>query len=104
MVNPHRGEVELVVDGQPYVLRLTLGALAELEQELGENDLISLVERFEKAQFSASDLMALLAAGLRGGGAHLDPDALAQGVINGGPQEAARVAARLLALSFSGAR
>ena len=29
MANPWRGEVELVVDGEPRVMRLTLAALAE---------------------------------------------------------------------------
>ena len=34
MVNPQRGEVELVIDGTRHVLRLSLGALAELEDRL----------------------------------------------------------------------
>lgn len=34
MVNPWRGEVTLVVDGEARVMRLTLAALAELEARL----------------------------------------------------------------------
>ena len=34
MANPWRGEVALVVDGEPRTLRLTLAALAELEARL----------------------------------------------------------------------
>jgi hypothetical protein len=47
MANPHRGEVEVLVDGVPRTARLTLGALAELEEELGEGSLVALVERLE---------------------------------------------------------
>ena len=35
MANAARGEVDLVVDGVPRVLRLTLGGMAELESRLG---------------------------------------------------------------------
>ncbi len=101
MVNPYRGEVSLVVDGQAHVLRLTLGALAELEAELEAQSLLALVERFESGGFTTRDLLALLAAGLRGGGWQgALPDLLAAD-IEGGPIGAARIAARLLALSFS---
>lgn len=102
MANPHRGEAALELDGTRHVLRLTLGALAELESSLGEGSLVALVARFETGGFSARDLMALLAAGLKGGGADVTPAALAAAEITGGAQEAARVAARLLALSFAG--
>lgn len=101
MANPYAGEVALVVDGRRHVLKLTLGALAELEADLGEGDLISLVQRFETGRFSAADLLALLGAGLRGGGLGMEAAALAAGEIEGGPMEAARVAAQLLAQSFS---
>ncbi len=67
MSNPYAGEVTLVIDGQPHVLRLTLGALAELETALGEDTLLALVERFEQGRFSARDVLALIVAGLRGG-------------------------------------
>jgi len=101
MANPYAGEVTLVVNGQPQVLKLTLGALAELEADLDEGDLISLVQRFETGRFSSSDLLALLAAGLRGGGADISREELAQAEIEGGVMQATKVAAQLLALSFA---
>ena len=52
MANPWRGEVALVIDGQRRVLKLTLGALAELEQVLEAGSLVDLVERFEAGRFS----------------------------------------------------
>ena len=100
MANRWRGEVALVVDGQRHVARLTLGALAELEEGLAEGSLVALVERFETGAFSARDVVALLGAGLRGGGAEMSDEALMRAEIEGGPMEAARVAARLLALAF----
>jgi hypothetical protein len=103
MANPHRGEVALSLNGEVHVLRLTLGALAELETTLDEDGLVALVERFETGAFSARDLLALLGAALKGGGSNVTPEALAAAQIGGGAQEAARVAARVLALGFAGA-
>ena len=100
MANPLRGEVELVLDGRRHVARLTLGALAELEGELGESGLSGLVARIDEGRFGSGDILAVLVAGLRGGGWQGGaPDLLAV-QIDGGPLEAARVAARLLALAF----
>ncbi|WP_370254263.1 gene transfer agent family protein [Nioella sp.] len=100
MANPHAGEVALVVDGKRLVLKLTLGALAELEEQLEADGLPALVERFEAGGFRARDVLALLCAGLRGGGWTGAPGDLARAEIEGGPLEAARVAARLLVLAF----
>ena len=100
MANPYAGEAALTLDGQQRVLKLTLGALAELETHLQADSLPALVERFEAGAFKARDVLALLCAGLRGGGWNGDPADLARAEIAGGPLEAARVAAQLLALSF----
>ncbi len=101
MVNRFRGEVVLVLDGQTHVMRLTLGALAELEEALGSDSLLSLVQRFEGGQFRARDVLALLVAGLRGGGWRGTPEDLAQGEIQGGAAAAAQAAATLLAAAFA---
>lgn len=101
MENPWRGDVTLVVDGVPHVMRLTLGALAALEAELGANSLVALVERFEAGGFSAADVLALLRAGLVGGGAGEVAASLDRAQIEGGPVGAARAAAELLARAFS---
>lgn len=101
MANPYRGEVSLVLDGERRALRLTLGALVELESALGADSLVALVERFESGRFSARDVMALILAGLHGAGHSIPVDALLNGEIEGGMVEAARVSARLLALAFA---
>lgn len=100
MANRWRGEVTLEIDGQPQVARLTLGALAELEDALAEPSLVSLVERFEAGQFSARDVILLLVAALNAGGAQFDVASLSAADIGGGPVGAARVAAKLLARAF----
>jgi len=98
--NPYRGEVSLVMNGRTHRLRLTLGTLAELEAALEADSLIELVQRFENATFSSRDIIALLIAGLRGGGWQGDPEELQNADIKGGPQTAAQVAALLLHRAF----
>ncbi len=100
MANPHRGEIDAVIGGERLVLCLTLGALAELEQRLSAGDLVGLAERFEKGRVSAADLIALLGAGLRGGGNAIADDELARMTIEGGLAGAARMAAELLRATF----
>lgn len=99
-VNPHRGEVRLVIDGEPYSLRLTLGALAGLEARLKAGSLIELAERFETGRIGAGDLIALLAAGLAGGDAALDESALSRAEIEGGTVAAMRAGMELLGRAF----
>ena len=101
MANPFAGEVALVVDGQRFVCKLTLGALAELEASLGTGSLVELVERFEGAAFSSRDVLALIVAGLRGGGWRGAAEDLLSAEIAGGPVGAAKVAAELLARAFA---
>ncbi len=101
MANPWTGEVELILDGEPRVMKLTLGALAELEAELETGTLIELVERFEGGQFSTRDVLALIVAGLRGGGWRGSAADLIASEIEGGPVEAARAAGLLLARAFA---
>ncbi|RGP36820.1 gene transfer agent family protein [Pseudotabrizicola alkalilacus] len=101
MANPWAGEVAVVLDGRRHVARLTLGALAELEDALATGSLIDLVQRFEAGRFSTRDVLALLVAGLRGGGWQGTAADLRSVEIGGGPMEAARVAAELLARAFT---
>ena len=100
MANPWAGEVALVIDGRAHVAKLTLGALAELEATLESGGLIDLVERFETGRFSARDVLALIVAGLRGGGWQGNAADLARAEIAGGLVGAARIAAELLARAF----
>lgn len=100
MANPFAGEVALVVDGERRVLKLTLGALAELEDALGADSIVALAERFEAGRFSLRDVLMLIVAGLRGGGWRGAADDLRTAEIAGGPLGAARAAAALLVRAF----
>ena len=100
MANPWAGEAVLTIDGERHVLKLTLGALAELETALGADSLVALAERFESGGFSSRDILAVVVAGLRGGGWCGSAGDLATAEIAGGPIQAARCAAELLARAF----
>ena len=101
MANPYAGEVTVVVDGVRHECKLTLGALAELEAGLQTGSLVDLVRRFEGAAFSGSDVLAVIVAGLRGGGWQGTAADLVRADIAGGPLGAARAAAMLLARAFA---
>ena len=100
MENPWAGELRLVIDGQAHVLKLTLGALAELEAGLETGGLVDLVERFESGGIASRDVLALLVAGLRGGGWQGTARDLLQAEIEGGPMAGAKAAAQLLVRAF----
>lgn len=101
-VNRHRGEVEAVFDEKPYRLCLTLGALAELEDAFAASDLTALVERFSSGRLSANDLVAVIGAGLRGGGHDMDDAAVRTLRSDRGAAGFASVAAELLTATFGG--
>jgi hypothetical protein len=101
MENPWAGEVSLVIDGEERVLKLTLGALAELEAAMGTDSVVALAERFETGGFSARDVVALIVAGLRGGGWRGSAADLLSAEIAGGPVAASRAAGLLLARAFA---
>ena len=101
MANAARGEASIVIGGERRVLRLTLGALAELEAALGAGGLVGLAERFEGGGVSARDILLLIAAGLRGGGWEVGDEEVGRLEIEGGAAGAARAAAAALAAAFA---
>ncbi|WP_342075400.1 gene transfer agent family protein [Yoonia sp. SS1-5] len=101
MANPWAGQVSVAIDGTPRECKLTLGALAELEAGLGTGSLVDLIRRFETGAFSSRDVMAVIVAGLRGGGWTGRSEDLISAEIEGGPVGAARIAATLLARAFA---
>ena len=88
-LNGARGETAAMLAGAERRLCLTLGALAEIETALGLESVGALAERMRA--LSGRDLMAVLAALLRGGGerelaaglerAEIDPRAAAEAVV-----------------------
>lgn len=101
MANPYRGEVAAVIDGRPYVLRLSLGALVELEAALATPDLVALAERFEAGRPSARDVLAVVRAGFKGAGSDVSVNAVEEMAFENGLIGAYKLAGDLLAAAFS---
>ena len=98
--NARRGEISAEIDGKPYRLCLTLGALADLESAFGAGDLNALAERFGTGRLSAKDMMEIIAAGMRGGGAEIEAADVGRMQGEGGLGFYAQVVTRLLAATF----
>lgn len=102
MPNPHRGEIAAILDGTHFSLVLTLGALAELEQAFGHEDMLSLAERFQSGRLSALDAQRIIGAGLRGAGHEIRDEAVGRMRAEGGAAGFVDIVARLLAATFGG--
>lgn len=74
------GESQIVIDGDAKTLRLTLGALAEIEETLGGGDFEALKARL--ANPNVRDILALLHALLAGGGAAVPMETLKRAAID----------------------
>lgn len=100
MANKHRGEIEATIGGVRRTLVLTLGALAELEDAFGADDLVALTERFGTGRLKARDLTRIIGAGLRGAGEAVSDEEVAAMAADGGAQGYVRIAADLIAATF----
>ena len=100
MANPYRGEVEAVLDGRPWTLCLTLGALAELERAFQCADMTALVDRFASGKLAAMDAVRIIGAGLRGAGHPVEDAAVARMTADGGAAGFAAIVTRLLTATF----
>ena len=102
MANRHRGEIEAELGGKTYTLVLTLGALAEIEDAYGGEDMIAIAERFEGGRIRASDAIRVIGAGLRGAGETISNEDVAKLSVPGGAAGYLRIVAELLKATFSG--
>jgi hypothetical protein len=102
MTNIIRGAVSFLLDGRKRALVLTLGALAEMEAELGPDGLTGLAGRLSEGKLSASDAITVLAAGLKGAGEAMERDELGRAIPASDLGHALNTAADLLAASFGG--
>lgn len=100
MANQRRGDVDAWLNGERYTLRLTLGALAELESAFGASDLVALAQRFEGGRLASRDLLRIIGAGLRGGGAEITDDQVARMSVDGGLSAYVNIVAALIAATF----
>jgi len=100
MANRYRGEIEADIGGARRRLVLTLGALAELEDAFGADDLVDLTERFGSGRLKARDLARIIGAGLRGAGEAVSDEDVAVMATDGGAHGFVRIAAELIAATF----
>jgi hypothetical protein len=100
MANHHRGEIDAELNGEPYTLCLTLGALAELEASFGDQDMLALAKRFESGRLSARDAIRILGAGLRGAGHDVSDAQVAAMKCDAGAAGMVRIVAGLLEATF----
>ena len=100
MINRHRGETALMVSGETLPMRLTLGALAELEHAFAVDSLPALGERFVEGRLSARDIIRIIAAGLRGAGRVIRDEDVAELSFDGGLNGAIKAAIALLEATF----
>jgi hypothetical protein len=103
MANKYRGEIHAEIGGEIRTLVLTLGALAELEDAFGVEDLVALTERFSTGRLKARDLIRIIGAGLRGAGETISDDEVSRLVADAGAQGYVRIAAALIAATFGDA-
>lgn len=97
--NRRRGEIGAVLDGRALTLCLTLGALAELEDAFGVDDLGMLADRLSRG-VSARDVAEVVAAGLRGGGTEATRESVERMRIEGGAAGFAQLCSDLLDAAF----
>lgn len=101
--NRRRGEVDADLDGRRYRLCLTLGALAELEASYAADDLAALVNRFSSGRLSATDMVRVIGAGLRGAGNAMTDAEVAAMRADNGVAGFATIVADLLTATFGAA-
>ena len=102
--NRRRGEIDAELDGRTYRLCLTLGALAELEAAYAADDLGALVERFSRGRLSATDMIRVIGAGLRGAGNAVSDDEVGAMRSDDGAAGFAAVVSDLLTTTFGAAK
>ncbi|MFV0298261.1 MAG: gene transfer agent family protein [Hyphomicrobiaceae bacterium] len=100
IANRRRGEIAAELGGRQVKLCLTLGALAELEDAFAADDLAALVARFSTGKLSATDMIRVIGAGLRGAGEEISNNEVGELDVEGGAAGYARIVADLLTTTF----
>ncbi|MDB5555186.1 MAG: hypothetical protein JWL86_5170 [Rhizobium sp.] len=99
--NRVRGEIEAVINGERRILCMTLGALAELETAFGVDNIGDLATCFSGGRIGTRDVMAIIVAGLRGGGNVIEDGDVGDMRVEGGIGGAVTLTARLLSSAFA---
>ena len=101
--NPHRGEVEIELDGKRFVMRPTFQAIAEIEQQTGTG-LIALLHRMTDGGLRVSDLAVIVAAGLRAAGEPASRDKVGSLLLQDGLEKTLAPASQFLMNAVTGGK
>ncbi len=100
MANPLKGEIKLSLNKKEYKARLTIDALMQIEDALGQG-IIKLAQRMSEGDVRIRDLVTVLLPALRGGGNDLQQTEVNKIVQDAGIVESTKVVATLLATTLS---
>jgi hypothetical protein len=100
--NRHRGQISVEIAGKQWTMCLTLGALAELETAFGAANLSDLVDKIASGNPGSTQLIAIIGAGLRGGGHEVSNSEIAAWQFSGGLVGMVKIVGDLIAATFGG--
>lgn len=103
MANRIRGEVEIVLAGQSYLMRPSFGGLAEIEDKSGL-DLLALAIKLGNNKTAIKDLVAVIYGGMKGAGSALSYEEVGELVVDEGVTKVAKPVAQFLSMALSGAK
>ena len=78
MANKRRGEIEFETGGNTYIMCMTLGAMAEIEEVFELESISDLGDAFAGGKIQTKKLIGLLGALIRGGGQDISNEEIGQ--------------------------
>ncbi len=100
MANPLRGEIQAQLGDRHFTFCLTLGAIAELENNLGVASIAALLARYQGNCVRASDVLLLLVSALKGQNPLLSDDEARELLRHSKPAHLIKLAADLVEVTF----
>jgi hypothetical protein len=100
MANPLKGEIKVSLNNKEYKTRLTIDALMQIEDALGQG-IIKVAQRMGEGDVRIKDLTTVLLPALRGGGNDLQQSDINKLVQDAGIVESTKVVATLLAQTLT---
>lgn len=91
-----KAEIEVEIGGERHTLALPIGGLEEVARV--NPYLFEVAQAFERGVWKFDELMAVLRAGCKHGGAKITPDKIVESF---GLSEASKIALRLMAAAFA---
>lgn len=100
MANPLKGQIKINLASKEYTARLTIDALMQIEDALGEG-IIKVASRMGEGDVRIKDLVTVLLPALRGGGNDLQANDINKIVQDAGIVQATKSVAMLLAQTLT---